>query len=148
MVPDFTVPSLNDFLGRHWSRINRAKKALADLLGVYACKAGVPRVTPAYRPVRRFLVTVVGWPSGETMPDPDNLNKVLRDAAVSCGLLVDDSLEWCETRDPLLQRGAPPAGVFSLADLSVRPAVNPADDPHTRRLLAAKLRSARRGKKA
>ncbi len=38
-------------------------------------------------------------------PDPDNVNKSLRDALVRCGLLVDDSAEWAECTEPEIEKG-------------------------------------------
>jgi hypothetical protein len=45
--------------------------------------------------------------AGTKTPDPDNLNKTLRDALVDGGWLVDDRPDWLEGTEPVI---LPPAG--------------------------------------
>lgn len=138
-VPKWCPPSLNPYVGAHFRKVDRLKRQLADLLGVYALLAGVRRVDYLYRPLRHVRLSVVGW-QGRTIPDTDNVLKLFLDSARRCGLIVDDSQEWCRWDVPVLTRGEPDLTTVTITDLELRPACAPEDDPYTRSLLAAATR--------
>jgi hypothetical protein len=132
-VPNWTPPSLNSFTGRHWKAINKAKRDVAELLTVYAMRAGIKRCTYTYRPVRRVRVAVL---YAGSKPDPDNLQKVLNDALKRARLIVDDSEEWMTPYTVGLKKteGEPSTFIF-LRDLKLGPEMKPEDDPQVKKLL-------------
>lgn len=119
---------------------------MADLLGAYAYKAGVPFVSPTYRPVRKVVLRVTGWANGETMPDPDNVLKLFLDSCRRCGLIVDDSKEWCVWGVPVLLNG-PDESFVVLEDLEAKPPCAAEEMPMTRALLRSLMRKVNRGDK-
>lgn len=148
VVPRWCPPSINQVIGGHWSKLNKLKGQLSNLLGAHAVAAGVPRVSYTYRPRRAIGLTVKGWGNGATMPDEDNLLKLFLDSARRCGLIVDDRKDWVEWSKPLLLRSDHDEAVVSVADLELRPACKPEQDPYTRSLLnALKAKTNRRRKR-
>lgn len=140
-VPAWHPPSLNRFAGAHWTRLDRAKRSAADVIGVYFRQAGGRPVTSTYRPRRRISLILSG--ALNKPPDPDNLLKVFLDACVRAAVLVDDAPEWCEWTPPLIVKNGEYGTGFGVRDLGDGP---PGDDPHTRRLKAAMTRKANRGR--
>lgn len=138
-IPDWIPPSVNPSVGRHWSKIHKDKDATAMILGMYALLGKVPLTSYQYRPVRLLTLSVFGWGNGETIPDPDNLQKIFLDGATRCRLIVDDHRDWCVMQRPFLERADVTRTVVTVEDLELKPAVEPADDPHTRRMLSAML---------
>ena len=53
----------------------------------------MPPGAPARTTKRRVRLEFFG---PGRLPDPDNLLKSCLDAMVKCGMLVDDSVKWCE----------------------------------------------------
>lgn len=144
LVPNWTPPSINPTLGRHWSVLSGLKKAVAKLLAAYAARAGVRLVTPQFRPVRKLELHVTGWPElDQRLPDPDNFLKVFLDAAKQGRLIVDDSQDWCRWERPVIVRGTPNT-LVTLTDLEVRPPIDPKDDATTKKLFGNLLRKAKR----
>jgi hypothetical protein len=84
-IPNWQPCPLNRYRGRHWSREHKAKKEARELIGTYAYMVPVPRATG---PRRVRLHVTLG--SAQPQPDRDAYDKVLLDALVSCGLLLDD----------------------------------------------------------
>ncbi len=101
VIPNWFPPSLNTSRGRHWSKGAANTRAVADILAVYALKAGVPLVSDKYRPRRGLSLDVVK--SGK-LGDRDNLLKHFLDGAKAARLIVDDSQEWCLWAPPNLIR--------------------------------------------
>lgn len=85
-VPNWTPPRLNQVRGRHWSIEHRAKKQTAELLRLYAIYANIP---PAN--CKRSAAIIVTLSSRQKQPDRDAYDKILLDALVRAGLLMDDS---------------------------------------------------------
>lgn len=83
------TPSLNDFVGKHWSAKNKAKQRWAVLM----VRAGAKRLPHATGP-RHVMVK---RHSRGTLDD-DNLRggckSTVMDNLVTFGLLVDDSPKW------------------------------------------------------
>ena len=102
--------SLNHLLKSHWAKRGRRKRHDRDMVALHALAQRVPQATGR----RRISVLVEGI---RRLPDPDNLLKSLLDAAVACGLLVDDSGEWCELGDIEVTRGKTDRTVITLEDL-------------------------------
>lgn len=106
------TPSLNDFVGKHWSVKNKAKQQW----GVLMVRAGVKRLPPATGPRR---VTVLRHSRGKL--DHDNFvggcKSIVMDNLVAFGLLVDDSPKWL-TADyvQLPLGGGTPRTVIELSD--------------------------------
>lgn len=115
-VPNWTPPSKNEWVGRHWRAKARATRSAADLLVAYAAAAGVPRVRPGYAPRRRVTVLVYGWPKGR-VPDSHNLLLNLFDGLKRAGLIVDDADQWVEYDAPVIVRSPTRETVVTLEDL-------------------------------
>ncbi len=113
VIPDYTLPMVNEWRGRHWSKRSRAKAVAADILKVYAHLAGVPDAAGK----RRVGITLHGWPSG-TLPDPDAFLKDALDALKTAKLIVDDSQKWVEWTMPVIVRSKGRRTEIALEDLS------------------------------
>lgn len=103
-IPNYTPPLLNKLLAMHWAKRGREKRICADLVKAYAVQAGVP---PA-KCRRHVEFYFTGWArkhGGGNLPDSDALDKVMRDALVTAGLIVDDSDKWAEFEEPVIVRG-------------------------------------------
>lgn len=109
-IPDWRPVSLNRLLGCHWGTRSRLKRRDRDLVAAYALALGIPRAQGR----RRVTVRVE---ARGTPPDPDAALKSLLDALVACGLLIDDSGEWCELGTPTAVRGREDRTVVTLEDL-------------------------------
>jgi Holliday junction resolvase RusA-like endonuclease len=117
VVPNWSPTPLNKLLGCHWGTRSRLKRADADLVAVYAMRAGVPRATGR----RRVTLRLTLGPR-QRAPDPDSLWKSLLDALVRAGLLVDDDRFGVELGEVTFERGPEPATVIVLEDLDSPPA--------------------------
>lgn len=100
-VEGWTPPSVNRLWKQHWSVGHRLKK---DAAARVFCAAVTGSVGAAYGKRRVGVTVTVAGRGG--MPDPDNVLKVLLDALVANGLLVDDSARWCEIGEVAVVRGA------------------------------------------
>lgn len=90
-IAGWVPPSLNRLVYRHWAAARRIKKAAMEVVILHCHVAGVPRATGR----RRVSVAVTVKQKSHAI-DPDNALKVLLDALVRAGVLVDDSARWCE----------------------------------------------------
>ena len=120
VIPNWIPPYLNTARGRHWNKSAANTRAVADMVKVYALKAGVPLVTDAYRPRRKVTIDEAKYGK---LPDPDNLLKHTLDGLKLARLIVDDSAKWCEWERPTLERLTGPVRpgwgtVIILADLT------------------------------
>lgn len=97
-VPNFRPPSLNALIGCGPGKRCRLKKECADLIGVYAVIARVPKVDPASPVRRRLRFQVHGAYRGRI--DPDNYLKALLDGCKTAGLIHDDGEAWCVWERP------------------------------------------------
>ncbi len=86
LVLPMLLPRLNQVRGRHWSAEAKAKKDLVQWLRVCALEQSVPT---AQGP--RFVFVDVKLGPRRKKPDADAYDKILLDALVSAGLLLDDS---------------------------------------------------------
>lgn len=84
---------LNEFIGCHWTKMAKMKKEDAQIVGIYAIKASVPRAECK----RKVRVVMLGWKYGR-LPDKDAYDKSLLDALVSAQMLLDDSSKYLEGR--------------------------------------------------
>lgn len=126
---------LNELVGRDAHAIHRIKKRDRKIVAQYATLFNVPRVglPPETRRQaealgiahriedlagRRRRVALEIADRYSTFPDDDAPWKSLLDALVQCGLLVDDSREWCETvNPPTYRRARKRSTVITLEDL-------------------------------
>lgn len=132
-VPDWLPPSANQFIGRHWRELDRLKKETANYISFYAYMARAKMVDHQYRPVREVMV-FAEYTTHE--PDPDNLNKVLRDSLKRCRLIVDDSSKWATFHEPRVTKGAVKKTEILLRDLELMPAIPADQDPEFKRFLS------------
>jgi Holliday junction resolvase RusA-like endonuclease len=86
VIPHWRPPLANEWRGRHWSVAHRLRKRAADLLGTYALAQRVPKAT-----CRRSVAVEVVLGPRQRQPDRDSMDKLLLDAVVEAGLLLDDS---------------------------------------------------------
>jgi hypothetical protein len=78
----------------------RLKAADAEVIAAEAFIAGVPKAVG-----KRMVSVRVVCSNMSHAPDPDNVNKSLRDGLVKCGRLVDDSAKWAKFSEPTIERG-------------------------------------------
>ena len=89
----------------------RAKKRDRQVIRDWLVDYG--RIPPATGPRRlRVLIEKKG-----PLPDPSNLNKSLRDALVSCGLLIDDDAARLEGSEPKVARAKDTSTLILLEDI-------------------------------
>lgn len=101
-LPDYLPLKVNDLLRMNRHARNRALKVEADLVAGYALQARLPHATGK----RRVSVTFSApGGRGAKTADPDARLKGLLDALVRCGLLVDDSPDWCALGAVECERG-------------------------------------------
>lgn len=84
-VPRWRPPLCNVWRGWHWSKAHRLRKEAKHLLAAYAHQQRVPQAAGQ----RRVFVEVVLGPQ-QRQSDRDSFDKLLLDALVGCGLLLDD----------------------------------------------------------
>ena len=106
-IPGYLPPRLNELLRAHWGYRARAQKEADQFVAIYAASDGVPRATG------RWKVSLVFRGS---RCDPDARLKLILDALVHAGLLVDDSEKWC-LLDPPKNGPGPRAVVIQLEDI-------------------------------
>jgi hypothetical protein len=112
-IPNWRPVSLNAVRGRHWSAERRAKRETADLLAGYARFF----LVPAAAGPRRVSVLVTLGPR-ERANDRDNLDKILLDALVQVGLLLDDGPASLDGRvEVTFRRGPARATTLTLEDV-------------------------------
>lgn len=99
IIDNYHPLSVNKLLETDPRKRSAMKQSHYDIVGGLAMQQGLVKATGK----RRMTILCEGWPRGK-MPDPSNLAKVLEDAAVACGLLIDDSSKWCESTMPVLKR--------------------------------------------
>lgn len=110
-IPRWIPTSVNKLMSHHWASANRLKRADTQMIGVYAAKASIPKAEG-----KRRVLTTITVNRGRA-PDPDNLQKSLNDALVKCGLLVDDSHIWLETKPVIIKRGKAKHTTIILEDM-------------------------------
>lgn len=110
-IPHWIPTSVNKLMSNHWASANRIKKADAQMIAVYAHKQGIPRAEG-----KRSVQTILTYHRGRAC-DPDNIQKSLNDALVKCGLLVDDSHIWLETKPVIIKRGKAKHTTIILEDI-------------------------------
>jgi hypothetical protein len=91
VIPNWHPRRLNECRGRHWSAESRAKNEAEAMVRAYGVllRPEAERV-PLAAGRRRVALTVVLSPR-QRPADRDAYDKVLLDALVRCGLLLDDS---------------------------------------------------------
>lgn len=110
-IPGWHPTWTNKLIGCHRMKAHRLKQADAKRIADEAVVAGVTRATG-----RRRVGVVVQFDRSGRRPDPDNVNKSLRDAIAAAGLVVDDSAKWAEFTEPVIQNGKK-ATVITLEDI-------------------------------
>lgn len=112
VIPDYRPPTVNQFYGRHWRIRHRLGKEAKQVVAHYARLAGVPPATG-----RRRVALEVTLAGRQRESDPDSYQKLLLDALVACGALVDDSAAWVEWGGVAHSRGGRRSTTVVLEDL-------------------------------
>lgn len=92
-------------------RVAREKAAVAEVVGGYFLKSGVPAATG-----RRRVSIALRTPRPGRFPDHSNLLKALEDGLTACGAIIDDGDEYLKTGDYYPSRG-PQLTIIILEDL-------------------------------
>ena len=107
-IPDYLPMRLNELLRAHWAVRRKAQKTADKLVFYYGASAAVPLA----RTRRRVSLTFHGGRA-----DPDARLKLVLDALVHAGYLVDDSQKWCLIDPPPTNAPGPRAVTIRLEDL-------------------------------
>lgn len=111
-IPGYIPCGVNELLRVHWSKRRRLKLECRELVGHYSREQGIPRAEGKRRVSLSFTLSGRG-----KVKDDDNVRKVLSDALVAAGLLVDDAPAWVEWGPVTWGRGAARGTVVVLEDL-------------------------------
>lgn len=85
-IPRWRPPLANRWRGRHWSVAHKLRHETQETLAVYA---RLQRVPAASGP--RKVALALALAPRQKQPDADAFDKLLLDALVGAGLLLDDS---------------------------------------------------------
>lgn len=110
-IPDYLPPTLNVLLRMHWSYRRFNQRVANDLVSAYAQLSGIPKA----RHRRRVSIH---FESRRPPADPDARLKLLLDALVAAGLLVDDSPTWLELGAIVSIKGSVRRTTITLEDQS------------------------------
>jgi Holliday junction resolvase RusA-like endonuclease len=108
-IPTYKPPSLNEFLGKHWSVGYKLKNDCKWLVMYYS-----KDLEKATDKRRVDMHIVLG--KGARKLDADNAWKIILDSLRHAGMLVDDSPEYCVTTEPTYSRGEPQT-IITLTDV-------------------------------
>lgn len=109
IIPDYKIPSLNEYVGKHWSVGHKLKNECKGLVIAYS-----RHIPKAQRKRRIDLHIVLG--KGRRKLDRDNSYKLILDALVNAELLIDDNEKYCDLGDITYSRGVPSTEIL-LTDL-------------------------------
>jgi len=112
VIPGWMPASDNQFKG-HWSKRHRLKRTDRQWVAIGAAVQDIPLA----KGKRRVSIIATSDQRGGRLPDPQNLLKSALDALVRCGLLVDDSADWCEVMPPRVERGPERQTMIVLSDV-------------------------------
>lgn len=102
VISGFLPTTVNELLKLHWAQRHKRKRTDCDLVG-FLC---IEKCVPLAATKRRVTVTFSApGGRGAKHSDKDARYKVLLDALVKCGRLVDDSDKWCEWMPPTHVKG-------------------------------------------
>lgn len=113
-IPGWHPPAANDWVGHHWSRKHKLRKEATDFLSTYARLAEAPKAAGA----RRVRLELAGWEHGGPFPDEDAYDKLLLDALVNAGLLVDDDAKGLVGRVEVRFERGPKTTTLILEDVA------------------------------
>lgn len=99
-LPAFTPPSVNKAMFASVKQRSRIQRGTRDIIGCEARRQGIPLAT-----CKRRLSLVVTLGKGQRKLDRSNVFKVVEDALVCTGLLVDDTDRWVEHGNVTWERG-------------------------------------------
>jgi len=109
-IPDWRPARINSLVGVHWAVAAKRKKLDRNLLSVYF--QGKPKATTKRRVRLHIILT-----GRQKEADPDAQYKSLLDGLVKCGMLVDDSNQWCEITTPTYDRALQGSTTIMLEDV-------------------------------
>lgn len=117
-IPDWLPTSDNIARGNHWSKVAKAKRSMAQIIGVYANKQGIPKAT-----TKRIveIILIIGIHKKGRKPDATNFYKLTLDSLVSCKLLVDDNSTWMEHKATRIEQGEHDETLIKLTDVQQFP---------------------------
>lgn len=111
-IPGYLPPTLNVLIRSHWSARARKGRECKHLVLAYSGIARTPQATGKRRVSLAFVSR-----RGERAADHDARLKLLLDALVFAGLLVDDSPQWCELGRIESRAGAARETIVTLEDI-------------------------------
>lgn len=93
IITDWHPVRTNEWAGRHWAVKGKLRGGQESMIRVYAMQQSI-RLASGKRAVKLLLH---GWPTGK-FPDRDAYDKLLLDALVNTGLLINDDGKGLEGR--------------------------------------------------
>ena len=115
-IPGYLPTPLNVLMRRHYQRRAATMRKEAELV-VHYLRSGSSTAAVGKRRVS-LLLTLQGQ---DKVRDPDANWKVILDACVSSGRLVDDGPKWCELGSVNYGRGPKRATTIILEDIEAAP---------------------------
>ena len=109
-IPMWRPPSLNQYIGKHWSIGYNLKNECKQLVLAYS--RHIPQAT-----TKRSVQMHVVLGKGMREHDADNTQKLILDGLVHAGMLVDDSPKWVEFLGVTYERGVHQT-IITLEDLT------------------------------
>lgn len=112
VIPNWRPSNLNAMHRVHWAARGRMKRADREMIAAYAKLAETPWAKTKRRVSMEITIT-----GRQQSTDPDALWKSTLDGLVACGLLEDDSAEWCELGGVSHTRGDKTETIIVLEDI-------------------------------
>lgn len=109
-IPSYRPPSLNQYIGKHWSIGHKLKNTCKQMVLAYS-----RHIPPAIG--RRSVQMHIVLGKGMKRYDADNTQKLILDALVHSGMLVDDSPKWVRFDGVTYERGVHQT-IITLTDLT------------------------------
>jgi hypothetical protein len=109
-IPNWRPTSLNKLMRMHWAARNKLVKADKALIAAYSI--GKPKAEGKRRVSLHIVLS-----GRQRATDPDNNHKLINDGLVSCGMLVDDTVEFVEIGTVAFSRGNVTETIIKLEDL-------------------------------
>jgi Holliday junction resolvase RusA-like endonuclease len=109
---NYHPPTINELLSGHWSKGARLKKRCVGIVWASCVEQKLTKATG-----KRMVAIEITTNKAGRRADPDAYYKSTLDALVKCGMLVDDSSQWCEHAQTLVRFGDKNETVILLTDI-------------------------------